>query len=127
MGNVNIQFDDERVYKRLKQLKQEEGYTWKGILLQGEKRIREDKYDPEVTPTPDERMYLKALAEGHISPAKIADYAEKEQEKIDYEVSKNHKPRTVKDQLEYLRKATEYVKLNDVGYELTAKGEELFG
>ena len=41
MVSVRIEFDDEDQYDRLKILKKHHGLTWKGLLLEGEKRVRE--------------------------------------------------------------------------------------
>lgn len=47
MVDVRIAFDetDEDQYERLKELKDRHGLTWKGLLLEGEKRVREDTPD----------------------------------------------------------------------------------
>ncbi|MBV0923299.1 hypothetical protein KTS45_03725 [Halomicroarcula limicola] len=42
MVEVRIEFDDEEQYVRLKELKKRRGLTWKGLLLEGEKKVRED-------------------------------------------------------------------------------------
>jgi len=42
MTEVRIEFDDEDQYERLKELKRHRGLTWKGLLLEGEQKIRED-------------------------------------------------------------------------------------
>jgi len=42
---IRIEFDDEAQYDRLKKLKQQRGLTWKGLLLEGEKRVHEDTPD----------------------------------------------------------------------------------
>jgi len=42
MVEVRIEFDDEEQYERLKELKKHRGLTWKGLLLEGEKKVRED-------------------------------------------------------------------------------------
>ncbi|WP_224448637.1 hypothetical protein [Haloprofundus salilacus] len=42
MVEVRIEFDDEEQYERLKALKKHRGLTWKGLLLEGEKKVRED-------------------------------------------------------------------------------------
>ena len=41
MVAVRIEFDDEEQYERLKELKKHRGLTWKGLLLEGEKRVLE--------------------------------------------------------------------------------------
>jgi hypothetical protein len=47
MVAVRIEFDDDEQYERLKKLKKRRGLTWKGLLLEGGKRVREE--------TPDEQ------------------------------------------------------------------------
>ena len=42
MVAIRIEFDDDEQYERLKQLKKRRGLTWKGLLLEGEKKVRED-------------------------------------------------------------------------------------
>jgi hypothetical protein len=42
MVEVSIEFDDEEQYERLKKLKKHRGLTWKGLFLEGEKKVRED-------------------------------------------------------------------------------------
>jgi hypothetical protein len=42
MVEIRIEFDDEEQYERLKELKQRRGLTWKGLLLEGEKRVHEE-------------------------------------------------------------------------------------
>jgi hypothetical protein len=42
---IRIEFDDEEQYERLKELKQHRGLTWKGLLLEGEKRVLEETPD----------------------------------------------------------------------------------
>jgi len=42
MVEVRIEFDDDEQYERLKELKKHRGLTWKGLLLEGEKKVRED-------------------------------------------------------------------------------------
>jgi hypothetical protein len=39
---IRIEFDDDEQYERLKKLKKQRGLTWKGLLLEGEKKVRED-------------------------------------------------------------------------------------
>ncbi|MFC6734523.1 hypothetical protein [Haladaptatus sp. DYSN1] len=41
MVAIRIEFDDEGQYERLKELKKHQGLTWKGLLLEGEKRVLE--------------------------------------------------------------------------------------
>jgi hypothetical protein len=41
MVAIRIEFDDKQ-YERLKELKKHRGLTWKGLLLEGEKKVRED-------------------------------------------------------------------------------------
>ena len=41
MVAIRIEFDDEEQYERLKELKKRRGLTWKGLLLEGEKRVLE--------------------------------------------------------------------------------------
>ncbi|ELY94007.1 hypothetical protein C482_18834 [Natrialba chahannaoensis JCM 10990] len=45
MVAVRIEFDDEEQYERLKELKKHRGLTWKGLLLEGEKRVLEETPD----------------------------------------------------------------------------------
>lgn len=45
MVAIRIEFDDDDQHERLKELKKRRGLTWKGLLLEGEKRIREDTPD----------------------------------------------------------------------------------
>jgi hypothetical protein len=45
MVEIRIEFDDEEQYKRLKELKKHRGLTWKGLLLEGEKRVHEETPD----------------------------------------------------------------------------------
>ena|GEM_PF-970106 len=45
MVEVRIKFDDDEQYERLKKLKKHRGLTWKGLLLEGEKKVKE--YTPE--------------------------------------------------------------------------------
>ena len=45
MVEVRIEFESEDQYERLKALKQHHGLTWKGLLLEGEKRVREETPD----------------------------------------------------------------------------------
>lgn len=45
MVEIRIEFDDEDQYERLKGLKKHCGLTWKGLLLEGEKKIREETPD----------------------------------------------------------------------------------
>ena len=42
MVEIRVEFDDDAQYERLKELKQHHGLTWKGLLLEGEKRVREE-------------------------------------------------------------------------------------
>ena len=41
MGNQKIyaEMDDEEQYERLKEIKKKHGLTWKGLLLQGARRM----------------------------------------------------------------------------------------
>ncbi|WP_164974791.1 hypothetical protein [Halegenticoccus tardaugens] len=41
MVAIRIEFHDEDQYERLKELKKHRGLTWKGLLLEGEKRVLE--------------------------------------------------------------------------------------
>jgi len=41
MVAIRIEFDDDDQYERLKELKKHRGLTWKGLLLEGEKRVLE--------------------------------------------------------------------------------------
>ena len=41
MVAIRIEFNDDEQYERLKELKQHRGLTWKGLLLEGEKRVLE--------------------------------------------------------------------------------------
>lgn len=41
MVAIRIEFDDDEQYERLKELKKHRGLTWKGLLLEGEKRVLE--------------------------------------------------------------------------------------
>jgi hypothetical protein len=115
MVNVNISFDDEAVYDRIKELKESEGFTWKGMLLQGEKRIREDQYIKEVELTESDRVYLQIIGEGYMSIGKIADMA---RERTD----KPHSLDDVRSRLSYLARETRYLENSAVGYELTESG-----
>jgi len=45
MVEIRIEFDDDAQYERLKELKKRRGLTWKGLLLEGEKRVREETPD----------------------------------------------------------------------------------
>lgn len=45
MVEIRIEFDDEDQYERLKRLKKHWGLTWKGLLLEGEKKVREETPD----------------------------------------------------------------------------------
>ncbi|GAB3024413.1 hypothetical protein [Natronobiforma cellulositropha] len=45
MVAIRIEFGDEEQYERLKELKKHRGLTWKGLLLEGEKRVREETPD----------------------------------------------------------------------------------
>ncbi|WP_199237920.1 hypothetical protein [Halorubrum sp. GN12_10-3_MGM] len=38
MVEIRIEFDDDEQYERLKELKKHRGLTWKGLLLEGEKK-----------------------------------------------------------------------------------------
>jgi adenylate cyclase class IV len=42
MVEVRIEFDDDDQYERLKELKNRRGLTWKGLLLEGEMKVREE-------------------------------------------------------------------------------------
>jgi hypothetical protein len=42
MVAIRVEFDDEEQYERLKELKKHRGLTWKGLLLEGEKKVRGD-------------------------------------------------------------------------------------
>ncbi|NUE03889.1 hypothetical protein HUB97_15515 [Halorubraceae archaeon YAN] len=42
MVAIRIEFDDDEQYERLKKLKKRRGLTWKGLLLEGEQKVRED-------------------------------------------------------------------------------------
>ena len=42
MVAIRIEFDDDEQYERLKELKRHRGLTWKGLLLEGEVRVREN-------------------------------------------------------------------------------------
>ncbi|MCL9818166.1 hypothetical protein [Natronocalculus amylovorans] len=42
MVAIRIEFDDDEQYDRLKKLKKRRGLTWKGLLLEGEQKVRED-------------------------------------------------------------------------------------
>ena len=39
---IRIEFDDDEQYKGLKELNKHRGLTWKGLLLEGERKVRED-------------------------------------------------------------------------------------
>jgi len=39
---IRLELDDDEQYERLKELKKHRGLTWKGLLLEGEKKVRED-------------------------------------------------------------------------------------
>jgi hypothetical protein len=45
MVEIRIEFNDEEQYERLKELKKHRGLTWKGLLLEGEKRVHEETPD----------------------------------------------------------------------------------
>ena len=45
MVAIRIEFDDDKQYERLKELKKHRGLTWKGLLLEGEKRVLEQTPD----------------------------------------------------------------------------------
>lgn len=45
MVAIRIEFDDDEQYERLKELKKHRGLTWKGLLLEGEKRVLEQTPD----------------------------------------------------------------------------------
>ena len=40
--NVHIEVDDEEQYEKMKELKDRYGLTWKGLLVQGMKRVEEE-------------------------------------------------------------------------------------
>lgn len=44
---IRVTFDDEAQYERLKALKQHHGLTWKGLLLEGGKRVRAETPDQQ--------------------------------------------------------------------------------
>ncbi|WP_199174717.1 hypothetical protein [Halegenticoccus soli] len=45
MVAIRIEFDDDEQYERLKELKKHRGLTWKGLLLEGERRVLEQTPD----------------------------------------------------------------------------------
>lgn len=45
MVAIRIEFDDDEQYERLKKLKKRRGLTWKGLLLEGERSVREETRD----------------------------------------------------------------------------------
>lgn len=47
MVAIRIEFDDDEQHERLKELKKHHGLTWKGLLLEGEKRVREESPDKQ--------------------------------------------------------------------------------
>jgi len=49
MVAIRIEFDDDEQYERLKELKKHRGLTWKGLLLEGEKKVREDTLNKRRT------------------------------------------------------------------------------
>jgi hypothetical protein len=45
MVAIRVEFEDKEQYERLKELKKRRGLTWKGLLLEGEKRVRNETPD----------------------------------------------------------------------------------
>jgi hypothetical protein len=39
--NIHIQVDDDEQFEKMKELKDKYGLTWKGLLVQGMKRVEE--------------------------------------------------------------------------------------
>ena len=40
-NNIHIEVDDDEQFKKMKELKDRYGLTWKGLLVQGMKRVEE--------------------------------------------------------------------------------------
>ena len=40
-SNIHIQVDDDEQFEKMKELKDRYGLTWKGLLVQGMKRVEE--------------------------------------------------------------------------------------
>ncbi|MFC6874762.1 hypothetical protein [Halobellus marinus] len=40
-NNIHIQVDDDEQFEKMKELKDKYGLTWKGLLVQGMKRVEE--------------------------------------------------------------------------------------
>lgn len=45
-NHISIQVEDDEQYERLQQMRAKYGLTWKGLLIQGARRVEED--DPTV-------------------------------------------------------------------------------
>ena len=45
-NHISIQVEDDEQYERLQQVRAKYGLTWKGLLIQGARRVEED--DPAV-------------------------------------------------------------------------------
>ena len=45
-NHISIQVEDDEQYERLQQVRTKYGLTWKGLLIQGARRVEED--DPAV-------------------------------------------------------------------------------
>ena len=41
-NNIHIEVDDDEQYEKMKELKDRCGLTWKGLLVQGMKRVEEE-------------------------------------------------------------------------------------
>ena len=110
MPEIRIGFDDDELHKNVETIKERCGLTWRGLLLQGSIKMTEDAAvldtdigrSDEITPTADERLYLRALRSGEAKPAAVA----RRVSEFDH---KRHKPDTVADRLDYLSKAFDYV------------------
>jgi len=42
-NNIHIEVDDDEQYEKMQRLKDKHGLTWKGLLVQGMKRVEEDE------------------------------------------------------------------------------------
>lgn len=125
MPEARVEIDDEALYERVTSVKDKLGATWKGLVVQGAIRLSSDagslgvgEDKGEITPSPDEILYLHALKGGKRHVKDIADV-------VSTLERSEHPPDTVQQQLNYLSQATEYVEQADESgtFRLTREGE----
>ena len=53
-NHISVQIEDDEQYERLQQVRAKYGLTWKGLLIQGARRVEEDDPYGEDVESDDE-------------------------------------------------------------------------